>query len=210
MVKKIFCISILTLVLFVFVSCSRNNIVTEYAMESYIPLCINSLVDLSTHIVKAEIVDSRGEDINISLTGFTDSYLIHTVYRLRVTAVYYGDVAIGDIIEAAQMGGRYRNRELIVEHLYTPLSDGDEIIFFLKCFNATWGTQLPMAIVQPFQGLFYPAPPNARGEVVLQTVGERTHYHLPLTVGHLERIADGTFWSAPSQTPIPQQSISEN
>jgi len=195
----------LVLFLLVLTSCGQNEIITERIEGGAIVLHnIDELAAMSTHIVKAEIISSRGESININLSDDSafNLYMIHTIYSLKITDVYYGNVAIGDIIEVKQMGGKYDNRVLIVSGVYTPLSDDDELIFFLHCFYESRGVQLPIAITSPFQGVFRPGGSYGYDDVALDTVSDMAEFHLNLTIGDLERIAEAYFGSTTPPVPL--------
>ena len=202
MAKKTFSFLILTFFFLMLTSCAGGRVTTARPMVNHvIHPNIDQIIGFSTHIVQAEIINSRTAPINIAAGSDRYSnphYWIYTAYSLRVTSVYMGDVTEGDTVEAMQLGGRYRNRELIVNNIYTPLSQGDELIFFLRYPHEQWR---PMFITSSIQGIFYPAQPNASGDTVLETVGPHYRFHLELTVNDLERIAEGTFVPRPMQTP---------
>jgi len=189
------------------ISCARDRVTTEHleAMPVIHP-SIDSIIALSTHVVQAEIIDSSTGLFNTRLTSdryLNPRYMIHTVYSLRITKVYMGNVSEGDVVEAMQRGGRYGDRELIIGGVFIHLSQGDELIFFLSYPDESWTEPRPMRFVTPIQGIFYPAQPNASGDTVLETFGPHYRFNLELTVNDLERIAEGTFGPRPTPTPSP-------
>ena len=187
-----------------------DEVITEYFLggDRLILRNIDELSLISTDVIRAEILDSRVECINISLSKYPDSdyFMIHTIYRLRISEVYAGNAKIGDIVEIMQMGGRLGDRQLIYDH-QLPLSAGDDLVFFLRNFEKEGFGHLPMALVGGGQAVYRVPSANAQnadifaGRIVEalsvnQSLANFTfervdpENHLTLTIGDLIQIKD--------------------
>ncbi|MCL2572860.1 MAG: copper amine oxidase N-terminal domain-containing protein [Defluviitaleaceae bacterium] len=199
MVKKCGIVFLFSITLLILVGCrsnrSQSELVTSYWQGGYpwIRESIDELAWGATHIVKAEVLDSRTELINTVLSDREISedeeervILPHTVHQLRVLEVFMGTAAIGEIIEVAQLGGRVGNRELIYDH-QVQLIYGDELIFFLHCYESRGFRPMPMALESASQAIYIPAPPGSSPDTVLENFSPEND--LILTLGELERIA---------------------
>ena len=141
---------------------AEDEIITEYFLVSdlWIFDSISELNFRTTDIVRAEVLNSRVEPINILLrTPSPDEnierfYIIHTVYQLRVLEVFKGDSAVGDVLEAMQRGGLYGSRRLVYSYQLS-MNSGDEFIFFLRSYEEHGFGHLPRSIVGSYQGVFH-------------------------------------------------------
>jgi len=193
---------ILAISLLISVGCRNNHTQSEgvritTATSSgltWVRRSIDELVFGATHIVRAEVMNYyRVELINTVLSDreLRDDevervILPHTVHQLRVLEVFMGNVAVGDIVEVAQQGGRIGNRELINES-QIHLTYGDELIFFLHCYETHGFRPQPMELESYNQAIYWPAPPGSDHETVLENFSPENE--LVLTIGDLERIA---------------------
>ncbi|MCL2574871.1 MAG: hypothetical protein FWE33_00420 [Defluviitaleaceae bacterium] len=199
-----------------------DDLIIEHPVQGDIWLR-NSVEDLAfsaTHIVRAEVIDSRVELINTLLgePGLEDmefyeslreaATVLHTVYSLRVLESFQGNAEIGSTIEAMQSGGQSGNR-VLVNLDTTQFALGDEIILFLRCFETLGFNSGPMSLVSYIQGIYQATPSNAsRGDLEAFEDGITNAYNqnadfasiefesvnptnnLTLTVGDLMRIAE--------------------
>ena len=191
----------------------ESDILYEIIMggDRWIHNRIESIINISTHVVHAEVLDYRIERINTLLEDRIieeDEYdrimLWHTIHRLRVLEVFRGDVEVGDIIEIAEICGDMNS--FIFEGYSVPLVYGDEFVFFLYCYETHGFAPGPMEIIGGIQGVYQPPLPGAGPDIILINVtfdGSSIENDLVLTVGHLERIAEES-GLRPAPTPPPE------
>ena len=161
--------TVITLVLLslTLASCTVNEIMEDEITTVYISgselWIFDNIAQMNTQttdIVRAKILNSRVEPINTLLrTPRPDDdmeifYIIHTIYQLKVLEVFKGDLAVGDVLEVAQMGGLYGNRKLVFSNQLS-MNRGDEFIFFLHSYDAYGFGHLPMTIAGSYQGVFH-------------------------------------------------------
>ncbi|MCL2361128.1 MAG: BspA family leucine-rich repeat surface protein [Defluviitaleaceae bacterium] len=203
------------ILILVLISCSRNGVVIEHEIHGGAALRrdVTQLVNNATHIVRAEILDSRVEEIRISLIpddSMEPRYRIHTIYQLRILEVFMGGVAIDDIIEGAQVGGQLGNVSLVYSR-FVYFNNGDELVFFLICYRTLGFEHAPVQMeILTHQGIFRPAPSEAGLHEVLVGIGAFPDFQLPLTVDDLNRIQDGTFGIGTTPTPTPPPPINRD
>jgi hypothetical protein len=171
---------------------------------------ISELSSAATDIIRAEVLDSRTELINVYLSAdIRPDIKIHTVYRLLVLETYEGKSKAGEIVEVMHLGGQLDDRELIEDVNRLPFSVGDDLIFFLRNFESYNFGNLPMGVLSPYQTAYRVGFASERTdkftdgiEVALSKNPQFIHEtfygydlrnHLVLTVGDLARIANIDF-----------------
>ena len=124
---------------------------------------LSNLMWTTTHVVRAEILDSRVErrhgllmeDLPEDIERFMRNT---TIYRIRILEAFYGDTRAGDIVEFSQVGGRLGNVDLINRYKL-PFVNGAEYIFFLRCFEVR-GLDRPMVLSSEWQGVYHINTPS--------------------------------------------------
>jgi len=192
---------------------NNDEVITEYfeGGDAWIRTSIEELSTYSTNVIRAEVIDSRVERINTLLSDFDlddeiaeQFIMLHTVHRLKVIEVFEGDLKAGNIVEVMQKGGRLGNHELIYNR-QLQLNSGDDLIFFLRNFEAQGYGHLPMALEAGSQAVYkitffnetneltegikkaFRTNPSI-SELVLESVDPNNN--LTLTVGDLMHISD--------------------
>ncbi|MCL2842421.1 MAG: hypothetical protein FWE28_03005 [Oscillospiraceae bacterium] len=112
---------------------------------------------------------------------------IFTVYRVRVTDVFQGDMQPGDIVEVMQEGGerggfRFGNREEI------PIAVGDDLVFFAALFPEF--PALPGGLMNPYQTVYRFVGSNElalSGRIMIEELESvyYSHHNIPVTLGDL-------------------------
>ena len=193
-----------------------DEVITEYFVggDRLILSSIDELARWSTDVIRAEILDSRVERINTSLSSDPDFYndpkhiRLHTVYRLVVLEVFAGNTKVGDIVEVMQMGGRLGNEELVYDR-QLPLSSGDNLVLFLYNYEKEGFGHLPMTFMGGGQAVYRAASSNVNeyiediegiegtfraslmlSDVILENFDPENH--LSLTIGDLSRISSAS------------------
>ena len=158
--------------LILLVGCNNENevyydeIITRYIHSGDIspPRTVEQLTNWSTHIVRAEILDSRTEwrSWSLQFTPEPDDELyenfmrVFTIHRIKVLESFKGDAEVGDIIEFAIEGGQYGNRRTVMTAMRSDrllLDSGDEFIFFLDSFERHGFGHYPMGLASWIQGI---------------------------------------------------------
>ena len=151
---------------------------------------------------RPEWFDSFGSNIDDPPLGTTAEEIrewyhkIFTVYRVRVTSVFQGNMQPGDIVEVAQEGGerggfRFHNREEI------PIAVGDDMVFFAS-FSSSF-PDLPGVFWNPYQTVYRftdsaGSSPFARGDISVELESAYdSHHNIPITLGDLLELKVNNF-----------------
>ena len=152
----------LTFILSACVVETSDGLIIEYFPEGdvWVRVSIDKLASGATDIVWATVLDSRVESINTLLgepnpdEEYPDRfYVIHTVYRIRALETFKGSTEAGDIIEFATPGGKFENRVLINPKQLN-FTYGENLIFFLHCFESDGFGHLPMVLESSTQAVY--------------------------------------------------------
>jgi len=88
------------------------------------------MAELSTDVVRAEIISSRVEEVEFE--GHNHPY-IYTFYVIRILEVFQGDLQVGEEIEMAQIGGELGNMVMINSD-EIPIEEGEDLVLFLLTY----------------------------------------------------------------------------
>jgi len=221
--KKLLCaILLMGVTAMFFTGCHSGDgelIITYSSGDIMLASDITEIIRRSENLVRADILDERTEIYETRRTlpsGRTEEQRgIFTVYNIRVTEVFMGDLEVGTIMEIRQRGGQVGN-EVYVNRYMNFISPGDDLVLFaagiaLPEDHPAYG--LPAVLPPNGQGVYrFPSSPalgaSAEGasvsrmsaDVALESVEHsftqgrdaivRNHFELTLTVGDLQRLAE--------------------
>jgi len=140
---------------------------------------VEELREMATDIVHLEVLDERGEWINLWPDGNGPTerspYELFTISNARILNVFQGSLTVGEVIEVRQLGGNLEGVTWTTNALAN-FSNGDEVILFLGlAASGHYGIFFPM------QSIF-----------VVGNDGELSSYHtmndLVLTWDYLNQI----------------------
>lgn len=125
-------------------------------VEIWVRQSVDELAKSATDVIRAEVLDSREEQINTILGGSTHGSQFvkpHLVYRLRVIEVFKGDTEVGDIVEIMQE--KVQTDNIGTGHVrQLSIAIGADLVFFLRSFESQGSEHLPMAIEGGSQGVY--------------------------------------------------------
>ena len=161
---------------------------TLVSFEVIIYESVEELAEVSTHIIRGEVIDKRTElqntlmpreiaerelaeeglspeEIEAELEFFTFEREpeIVTFYTIRVLEVFQEKYELDEIIEVSTLGGQHENDRVIVDGA-GEMEVGSEFILFLYSYSDYGVAELPdYVLVSHLQGLYY-VPREVEGE----------------------------------------------
>ena len=140
----------------------------------------NNIAELSaasTYVVRAEILDERVEEVNVSLPQDSPMYQIVTIYRFSVLEVFQGDAVAGEVMEVRRLGGEL-NGQVVHSH-HQVLTVGDELLLFMYRFEE-W--DLPPVLLNPLQAAYQLSSDRTEGADDLNSELESLNPDNPITL----------------------------
>jgi len=122
---------------------------------------IEELASEATHVLRVEVLNERLELLNRfglqSVPPSIDPYELYTIHQVRILEVFQGDVAPGDIIDVAQVGGRLGNIEVVNKDHVSILTGGDFIFFLFYNPENPLFPNSPAGLMNPWQAIYHVA-----------------------------------------------------
>ncbi|SNS83000.1 hypothetical protein SAMN05446037_10235 [Anaerovirgula multivorans] len=206
------CNMILTLI-----GCSTQNtnvkqeeklITVVHADYPYYP-SIDALAERATTVIEGTIVDSRVEEIDdrtkvdLGVEGEIDdrmnpskdtppSIRVYTVYTVKVSNTYKGDVKPGETIEVKQIGGESKTMVYKVENEEDNVKfvEGKKYVMFLSTYENS-----PATLLNPIQACYSYEEDTVKTKSTVeneQLISVNEKNDLTLTIEDLERIKNET------------------
>jgi len=151
MVKKPLSVIILIALLLILAACSPQSSgnLPPPNIEIWIRQDIDGIARFSTDIIRAEVLSSKEERVDVILSDTNSLVKRHNVYDLKVIEVFKGDSEAGDIVKAMQDIESVNNQNNVT------LNIGSNLVFFLRSFESDGFGHLPMAFEGGLQGVYW-------------------------------------------------------